>query len=286
MDACTWLLHEGTRPETITWIRPRESWLLNRAHFQPGPAAIDTFEGAVLQLEALAASGSTDEALEQLEQDQVMLRLDPGVRPTMAKGATMSVAELEELRQIENVVRLGHVRRIERDRIVLDEGSVPTSPGHLHIHCAAPGLALSPPRPVFGDDSITPQCISRLSLTFSAALTGYLETTDRSTAEKNRLLPPNPFPDTPFDFLRSMVMGMNTEMQWPDATDLQAWVNDSRLNVLKELSASKDRTRLQDLQGRFLTAVFPAVAKLGEFASGVTPAERERMVAPAVSEGA
>ena len=37
---------------------------------------------------------------------------------------------------------------------------------------------------------------------------------------------------------------------------------------------------MADLQGRFLTALFPALAKLEEFASHATPAERARMVQP------
>ena len=31
MDACTWLLEQGTPPDAITWIRPRDGWLMNRA---------------------------------------------------------------------------------------------------------------------------------------------------------------------------------------------------------------------------------------------------------------
>jgi hypothetical protein len=275
MDACTWLLEQGTPPETVTWIRPRDGWLLNRVHFQPGTGAIDTLEGAVLELEAVAASGSVEEAYERLEQAGVMLRLDPSVRPTMGKGPTVSVAEVQGLRQIENVIRLGHVRRIERDQVVLDQGVIPTTPGHLHVHCAAPGLPRVLPRPIFTDDTITLQCITRQSPTLSAALTGFLETTDRSPAEKNRLLPPNPYSDTPFDFLRAVIMGMGTEAGWGAAPDLQAWMNDSRLNVVKDLASTDDRTRLQDLQGRFLTALFPALDKIQQFAATATPAEQE-----------
>jgi hypothetical protein len=33
MDACVWLLRYGIPPERLTWIRPRDSWLLDRACF-------------------------------------------------------------------------------------------------------------------------------------------------------------------------------------------------------------------------------------------------------------
>jgi hypothetical protein len=275
MDACTWLLERGTPPDAITWIRPRDGWLLNRANFQPGPGAIATLEGAVLELEAVAASGSVVEAYERLEQEEVMLRVDPSVRPTMGKGPTVSVAELQQLRRIGNVIRLGHVRRIERDQIVLDQGAIPTSPGHLHVHCAALGLPRVVPRPIFTDDTITLQCITRQSPTLSAALAGFVETTGRSPTEKNRLLPPNPYSDTPFDFLRAVVVGMGTEAGWGAAPDVQAWMNDSRLNVVKDLESTDDRTRLQDLQGRFLTALFPALEKIQQFAAAATQSEQE-----------
>jgi hypothetical protein len=38
MDTALWLLDQGVDPDTITWIRPRESWLLHRAHVQPTAA--------------------------------------------------------------------------------------------------------------------------------------------------------------------------------------------------------------------------------------------------------
>ena len=279
-DACTWLLQQGTPADEITWIRPRENWFMNRANFQPGSGAVETFAGVVHELEALAASETAEDAFDRLEEAGVMMRLDPAVRPTMARGATVSIAEMDGLRSIADVIRLGHVLRIERDEIVLEDGSIPTSPAHVHVHCAARGLPFTPPRPIFGDDAITLQCVSRMNPTLSAALAGFLETTDRSTDEKNRLLPPNPYSDTPFDFLRAILMGLRAEMGWQEAPDLQAWLDDSRLNVLKGLNETADPDRLSDLQTRFLTAVFPAQAKLDELRSSASPREQELVFDP------
>jgi hypothetical protein len=170
------------------------------------------------------------------------------------------------------------VRRIERDLIVLDDGSIPTTPGHTHVHCAALGLPRVPPRPVFTDDTITLQCLTRMNPTLSAAATGFVETTERSTEEKNQLLPPNPYSDTPFDFLRAVLTGLRTEMGWGQAADLQAWLDSSRLNVVKDIESTDDSARLRDLQGRFLTAVFPALERLSEFRTAATPAEQELCV--------
>ena len=184
------------------------------------------------------------------------------------------------LRTIEQVVRMGHVHRIERDRIVLDDGTIPTSPEHLHVHCAAQGLPRSLPQPIFADDAIRLQCITRMNPTLSAAMTGYVETTDRTTDEKNRLLPPNPYSDTPLDFLRAVLMGLRAELGWGKAADVQAWLDASRLNVLKDVGSTADAEGLRELQGRFLTAVMPAQAKLDQLLASASPAEQELVLEP------
>jgi hypothetical protein len=280
-DAICWLLDRGTRPDDVTWIRPRDSWILNRAFFQPGQP--HTFEGIALTLEALSASASTAEVYERLEEHGVMLRVDPSVEPTMMKGGTVSVGELEQLRRIDRVVRLGHVDRIECDQIVLDEGSIPTTVEHLHVHCAAQGLSDNPSRAIFTEDTITLQLVTRVSLPLSGALLGVLEASGRTTVEKNRLCPPTAWPDTPFDYLRALLAGVRTEMGWHDAVDLQEWVDHSRLNIMFGLAEHGDQATVGELQGRFMNALFPALEHVSAFADQATPRERARMFDPIAS---
>ena len=146
LDTCVWLLSQGVSASAIQWVRPREAWWLNRRFHQPGDGLPAFFAGVGLQLKAMAQAGSIDDLFARLEAEGFFLRLDPSVAPTMCRGAIVSEAEVARLRQVEDVVRLGHVRRIERERIVLDGGEVPTSPGTLHVHCAAVGLARPHPR--------------------------------------------------------------------------------------------------------------------------------------------
>ena len=282
MDAVCWLLDMGTDPADITWIRPRDTWILNRAFFQPGRSR--TFAGIVMQLEAMAASDSVEEVYERLEQDEVMLRTDRAVVPTMMKAATVSLRELEQLRRIENVVRLGHVERIEPVQIVLERGSIPTTSDHLHVHCAASGLSDNPPRPIFSDDTITLQLVTRVSLTLSGALQGFLEATGRTTQEKNRLCLPAGMPHTPFDYLRAVLAGISTEMRWQHAPDLQEWTDRSRLNLMSGFGEDELST-VRGLLGRFFTALPDAIGRLQLFAAQVTPRERARMFEPASSLG-
>ena len=66
-----------------------------------------------------------------------MLHVVRAVTPTMCKGGTVSIRELEQLRRIDDVVRLGQVVR-STDEIVLERGSIPTSPDRLHVRCGRP----------------------------------------------------------------------------------------------------------------------------------------------------
>ena len=280
LDAVCWLLDQGTSPDAITWIRPRDSWVLNRKFFQPRASSPSTFEGVVLEMEAIADSDSVDEVYRRFEEDGVVLRTDPDVWPTMMKGGTISVGERDQLRRVTNIVRLGHVQRIEPDRIVLAEGTIPTTPDHLHVHCAAYGLGRKPPKLIFEDDTVTIQTVTRVGITVSAALIGYIESTGRTTAEKNRICRPNALMDTPFDYLRVFLGGIRTELEWRDAPDVQRWMDDARLNLMHGLPDYADPDKLRELQGRFINAIGPALAKVDEFAAGATPAERARIFDP------
>jgi hypothetical protein len=279
MDAVCWLLDRGVDPDRLIWVRPQDPWLLARRMFQPLGSVNQAFEGAVRELEAVVETESADDAFELLEGEGLVYRLDPTVQPRIARGATVSPAELEQLRSVERVVRSGYIRRIEPDRIVLDDGEVPTTPGHVHVHCAARGLGIQTPVPIFTDDTITLQCISRGSLSMSAALVGYVETTDRSTEEKARLCPPNALTNTPFDWMRWITLGIETELGWGDAPDLTEWLESSRLNLMKGLDGSDPHVR--DLQGRFLTSAFPAIERIHEQGKRATPAEQALLFDPA-----
>ncbi len=280
MDSVCWLVDNGTSPDDIRWIRPRDPWMLNRAYFQPADGLLRTFAGIVMDLEAMVECESIDQVCDQLERHEILVRLDPTIRPSMIKGATVSLGELDQLRRIDKVVRLGHVTKIDAESIILEEGSVPTSPGQLHVHCASPGLSDNPPMPIFTDDTILLQPITRVSLSLSAGLIGVVEASGRPTAEKNRLCPPNTWFDTPFDWMRHLLTGMRTELGWQEAPDVQAWLDSSRLNLMKGLDQSPERGAVAELQVRFLTALFPALERLETLATSATPAERARMFEP------
>jgi hypothetical protein len=267
MDACVWLLENGVDPDAIQWIRPRDNWVLNRTYAQPGAHVGTLFEGLAAQMEAAAQSSSLDDLFERLEAAGQMHRVDRSVRPTMYKAATIADWEVDLLRRIADVVRRGHVRRIERDRIVLDGGEIPTRPGHLHVHCAADGLRRPPALPIFGNERITLQPVRVGLVPFNAALVGFVEAHRDDDAQKNRLCPPNPYPDTPLDWARGTLVQMAADRAQSQEKDLQAWLDRARLNPMRGLRGRYGEARVQQASERFGRHVRPALARLGELAA-------------------
>jgi hypothetical protein len=242
-------------PDDIRWIKPREGWFLNRLYLQGGELVGTMFEGLSLQLEAAAQAASTDDLFARLEASQQLLRVDQGVDPTMFRGPTVSIGEVEQLRRIEGVVRLGKVRRIEPDRIFLDGGTVPTSPRHLHVHCAAKGIGAAPETPIFTEGRITLQSIRIGLLPFASALVAFVEATRNDLEAQNRLCPPNRQPNVPLDWLRGMLVGMKAAKLWSKEPDIADWLERARLNMLRGLARRADEPRVQESFARFATHV-------------------------------
>ena len=236
LDTCVWLLAQGVPPEAIAWIKPREGWWLNRRFHQPDEGLPVFLDGVALQLEAFAQARSVDDAMLRLEAAGFLLRVDRGVAPTLLHGAIVGEAELAQLRRIENVVRLGRVHRIERDRIVLDEGEVPTDAGTLHVHCAARGLAYRPTRPIFEPGRLTVQPCFWGFASFQFALLGAVEALVEGDEEKNRLCPPITYWDTGADYLRAYLALLAGERSRAAHPALAAWARQTRLNPLAGLA--------------------------------------------------
>jgi hypothetical protein len=262
IDACLWLLESGVPPNDICWIRARDSLLANRTYFQPGDLAL---EGFSVLVEAAAQAESPRDMIARLIAREQFFPIDAGHEPTMFKYATVNAVELELLRSIRNVVRLGRVRRIERDEIMLDHGVIPTSPRHLHVHCAAPGLRLAAGVPIFGEDKITLQPIRAGASPFAAAITAYVEATRADLDEKNKLCPPNPYMDIPADLVRTTLVSMSADFQWSKRPDIADWLQRARLNPTRGIAQRTDEPRVQESIMRFLQNAPPAVANLRRF---------------------
>ena len=190
---------------------PRDAWFYDRRHFQPLEQVGAIMEGLALDAEAGAEAASIDELFDRLEASGRLLRIDPSRPATMYRGTMLSARELDALRQIQDVVRLGRVRRIEADRIVLERGETNTGPETLHVDCTALGLTDAPATPIFEPGRIVLQQVRHLSPCFNAALVGFVEAHRDDDVEKNRLCPPNPYPSSIEDWPRMMSRTWRTE---------------------------------------------------------------------------
>jgi hypothetical protein len=261
-DACVWLLQHGVDPDAICWVRPRDPWMLNRSVVQPDPA---TFLGMSTDILAAAAvATSLDDLFLRLEDAGVMLRVDRSVLPTMARTPTLAAWELDHLRSIEHVVRLGHVRGVEPGRLQLDDGPVGIAADALVVHCAARGLQTPPLVPIWRPSGITLQLVRSGFPCFGAALAGYVEATRADDAERNRLCPPTPYSDSLADWARMTLRGARATMAFGAEADVREWADTVALNPARIPPGHLRSPALDDALARAEELRGPALERLAE----------------------
>jgi hypothetical protein len=264
VDACIWLLENGVQPDQIRWVRPRDAWFHDRRHFQPLDQVGSIMEGLSLDTEAAAQADSIEDLFARLEDSGRLARIDPAGHATMYRGTMLSAGELEALRQIEDVVRLGRVRRIETDRIVLERGETETGPEVLHVDCTARGLSNAPATPIFQPARVVLQQVRHLSPCFNAALLGFVEAHWDQDVDKNRLCPAQAYPNSMEDWPRMMRRTWTTMERWSGEPDVSTWVAESRLNLVRALPEHAAEPSVQASIGRYLTHLGAAIERLHE----------------------
>ncbi len=263
-DGIVWLLANGVQPDRIVWVRPREPWMLDRAVVQPDPAV-----GLRLAADTMAAAAdaeSLDDLFLRLEAAGVMMRIDTDVVPTMAKTPTLGIWELDLLRTIENVIRLGHIKYAGTGEIVLDGGVFPLAPGSLVVHCAASGLGYPPLVPLWRPDKIRLQTIRVGFPCFCAALAGFVEATRDDDRERNRLCPPNTLPDTLASWAHMQVRGTLAAHVFGAEPDIAAWANGCALNPARVAPSQRDEPEVRAAASRLADVVDHGLIRMAELA--------------------
>jgi hypothetical protein len=231
MDTCVWLIQMGADPSSIRWIVPRDSWLINREITQPGETFVaNNMGGLAHQMEASADAANLDDLFDRLERTGQLLRIDPSVRPTMYRGATISRAEVEVLRTIKDIVRKGHVRAIAPERVAFDHDEIAAAANSLFIDCSAVPLSARPPEPIFAGDRITIQMVRAQLVSISAATVAHVEAAYTDEAEKNALCQPIPAASTDVDWARCMLADLHNSKRWAADKPLRRWVSEHRLS--------------------------------------------------------
>jgi hypothetical protein len=269
IDACLWLLEQGVEPERIRWIMARDPWLLDRANLQSADEFfMATWSTMTGQLEAIVAAADVPDLMLRLEAAGEWLRIDPAVQPSVYHGATVTRAELAQLRRlVRGIVRLGHVMSVDADRMHLEHGSIALPPGTLVVDCSAVGIPSRDAVPVWDGQRITPQWVRSFGTTFSAAFIAHVEATfDGDDAAKNALCTPIVPPTLASDWLRLLAVTLKNQQQWSKHPGLQQWLASSRLNALIRPAARirPDEADKIALMQRYKQALKPAVARLSE----------------------
>ncbi|HET9230013.1 MAG TPA: hypothetical protein VFO00_01915, partial [Vitreimonas sp.] len=242
MDACVHLLGRGVDPDAITWIKPQDMWLYNRAHYQPAEHLLSQqLEGMAAQMEIAATAQSPDEVLLRLEEAGVLMRIDRDVTPSAYRCATITEAELEQVRRIKNVVRMGRVRRIEADRILLANGEISTNAEAFHVDCTAKAVAPKPIKPVFDGERITLQFVRMCQPTFCAALIALVEAHLVDEAKKNQLCAVVPSPERAVEWLSMSLQSTVNSFAWMQEPVIVQWLARSRLNSTRGLMWPKEK---------------------------------------------
>jgi hypothetical protein len=261
-DTCLWLLESGVDSERIRWIMPRDSWFQNRMNVQSGEGFFaNSFASFAVQVEAVAKARSLSELFATLDDTQQLLRLNSKVAPLMYHGATMSLAELEALRSIRNVVRMGRVNSIQTNEIILERGTVASVIDTVYIDCSASGVQRRPMIPVFSGSLITPQFVKGLQPVFSGAMIAHIEASNKSEAEKNKLCEPIRIPDAPVDWLLLLLEGLRNQARWSKDEELRNWMANTRLDPFSGMAKRVNETESEKLEllRRYANHVGPAL---------------------------
>jgi len=265
IDTCLFLLKSGADPDLITWIVPRDSWLINRRTAQASQAFFaDTLGGFVCQLENMASATSAEDFCLRQEEAGNWLRIDQSVVPEMFHAATVTEREIDMLRQLHNIVRMGRVKTLEPHQVVLDGGSIQLPVGTLAVDCTACAISYADQVPIFQEDEITCQLLRFPAVSLSAAMIAHLEATIDSDDTKNRLATPVPPPDSPHDFFKTTLVGFMNQAAWREFPAITDFMRQSRLDPFSSLIADGDNTEpeRQAILQRMQASMMPAAMNL------------------------
>jgi hypothetical protein len=265
MDSVLWLLENGADATQIRWVVPRDPWMVNRAFIQPSGAFFhESYGGTMRQMEAVKEANSIDDLADRMEAANLWMRLDPSVRPLIMHGPAVTMAELERLREVKDIVRMGHVETIEPHKLRLAGGHCSANPSTLYVDCTARALGHTNTWPIFNDDRIALQMIRLYQPTFSAALIAKIETSFDSDEAKNTLAMPVPMTDTVQSWLVSQIANTTNQFAWSQHPELKAWIKSCRLDGFGRAGREVDRSdpEVQAVFNRIKEASMPAFANM------------------------
>ena len=248
IDAVLWLLENQIDPESITWIMPRDGWLIDRKNTQPSrDFFVHTIGAQATQAEAIADAKNIEDLFDRLEKGGVLMRIDPNVGPQMFHGATVSSEEIKQLRRVKNIVRKGRVTRLYTDTIYFNSDTIPTTANTMHIDCSARAVPVTETYTVFQGNKVIVQNMRTYQPVFSAAFIAHIEATYDDEAIKNDLCRVVPLPNHDTDWLIGVVAQMQNQMRWSKEPELRQWLVNNRLDGFTKMVQAVDESTPEQL---------------------------------------
>lgn len=266
IDACLWLLSHGVDPGLIRWIIPRDSWFIPRGALQPGPGFEKSNAASITATNtSIMAATSLDDLFRRLESHAQLKRLDERVKPTMFRCASVSLAELDQIKKLSKIVRQGRVVRLDVDKVTLERASYVPTPDTLYIDCTADALARLEPVPVFQGNQITLQSVRYCQQVFSAAFIAHVETAYDDEQKKNELCHVVLHPDKCADYLSVTMESHLNGLRWAAEPKTAAWLSQARLDWFGTLlpPAPEDPTAAAEFYGAIAAQARAVCDKLG-----------------------
>ncbi|KAG9189384.1 hypothetical protein G6011_06252 [Alternaria panax] len=231
VDSILWLISQNVDPENISWIMPRDSWFVDRGTLQP-PAATTEPEKLLEEKDySIMGAKSSKHMFHRMEEIEHAHRVDKNVEPTMFRHAIVTKSEMEVVKKVKNIIRMGRVKRIDPDKVTLQKGTYTPVPDTLFVDCTAPGLGDPPAIPVYNGKNITIQNVKFFQPTFSAALTGRVEAVFEDNDDlKNDLIRPVPYARVPTEYPTTLRISMQNRLKWLKEPRIAEWCEKTHLD--------------------------------------------------------
>jgi len=277
IDVIIWLLSKDVDPKKIRWIMPRDHWYQCREAIL-GKNQLKT--ASAWSAEVSKDHGSLWALLERVEKVGLFCRLDRSRRPECCHGAAVSKEEFAQLRKVKDIVRLGHVRAVHKDHLLMDHGTVPVAEGTLHIDCTSSWVQKAPkPVPIWQGTQIFLQPVQEVfigcgefNVCLSAALVGLIEVLIKDDSVKNSMCTAGRHPDTIVDWVRLQYTSLKNNKLWLHP-HVRAWVAMDRLSTYSGLTTEElsARTTVNAGQERKMGAALSAILEKEDMAEKDTP---------------
>ena len=268
MDAVLFLLSNGIDPDRITWVMPADAWMFDRFTVDPDRKFSDPVtQYAIGILECALEAKSYRDFYDLLDGRELIKQLDRNHKPTRWRCATFTELELEQLRRVKNIIRMGYVEAVSPGEMTLSDGVCPAPANAVYVDCAADGLPKVPDTKVFDGDKITLQTVRMCQQVYSAGFIGNVEcNVDADEDRKNELCHPVPLPYLEIDYLRCALQNSKNMAVWLTEPAVVKWINEARTDLFSPLLDFEDPEVAKSIQamGELIQEAIPKMEVLLE----------------------